>query len=422
MDGRHVLRNEQSHFSPGLHALHRLLGRGAVEWRAEGATVELSDGRTILDFGSYAVTLLGHRPERVVAAVREALERLPTSTRLLPNPDAAELASRLASTVGENMRPRVVLGLNGSDVVEASLKLAMAATRVPRLIAVRGGFHGKTFGSMAVTDDVERRRPFRSLVEHVRFVEPAETAVDDALRDSPAAAVIVEPIQGEGGGRSIPPEVLHRWCDDVHRHGGFFIADEIQVGLRRCGPMAISQDLGVAADAVLLGKALGGGVMPLSAALCSEELYRPLLDDPFFHTSTFGGHPLSCAAGLAALTCIEESTPAVARLAPLLRDGLQHLGSDHPGVVTETRSFGLFGVIEASTADAARLMLVESARRGLLLAPCLSAGDTLRMLPPAVASPAEIEQGFALLDEACAAVRKRVGGRGLMSPRSGWAT
>jgi len=406
---RQVLLHERAHLAPGLADLHRLLGRGAAEVSAEGPWVELSDGRSVLDFGSYAVTLLGHRHPRVVQAVRDALDLLPTSTRLLPNAATTGLASRLAEVAGGGTRSRVVLGLNGSDVVEASLKLAMAATGIPRLIAVQGAFHGKTLGALAVTDDDVHRRPFLPLFPHVRFVEPEPGAVADALREEPAAAVIFEPIQGEGGGRAIPADVLRAWSDDIHRQGGFVIVDEIQVGLRRCGPLSLTQELEIPADAVLLGKPLGGGVMPLSAAVCSDELYRPLLDDPFFHTATFGGHPLSCAAGVAALECLDDLGPAVDALAPVLDEGLRSLALRHPGVVTTTRAFGVFGVVDATTVEAAHLLLAEAARRGVLLAPCLGAPTTLRVLPPAIADPTDVVGGLGILDEACIAVGRRLG-------------
>jgi putrescine aminotransferase len=207
----------------------------------------------------------------------------------------------------------------------------------------------------------------------------------------------------------LPPDLLRRWCDDAHRHGAFVIADEIQVGLRRCGPLTLSGHHHLPVDGVLLGKPLGGGVLPLSALVCSEALFQPLIEDPWFHTATFGGHPLSCAAGLAALGEIDACGGAVAALEPRLRAGLDGIARDHPGLITRTGTSGVFGVVGAVSEEAAQFLLTEAARRGLLLAPCLTASDTLRLLPPAVVEPSELDGAFARLDEACTAVTKRVG-------------
>lgn len=405
-EGRLALARERTHLTAGLHDLHRLLGRGAAEVAGEGATVTLTNGRSVLDFGSYAVTLLGHRPAPVVDAVRRALDTLPTSTRLLANPTTTALAARLVDAAGPSDRTRVLLGLNGSDVVEAALKLAMATSDRTGVLAVSGAFHGKTLGALAVTDDGPRRDGLEPLLAHARFVEPVASAVAEAAAVSPPAAVIVEPVQGEGGGRRIDPDVLRTWAYDVHAVGGFLIVDEIQVGLRRTGPLSLTAELGVDADAVLFGKPLGGGVMPLSAAVYREALHGPLAADPFFHTSTFGGHPLSCAAGLAAIDLLEASTDAVERIGTGLSRVLA--GLVHHDIIARTWSAGAFGVLEATSVEAAQLLLLDAARGGLLLAPCLSAPQTLRLLPPLVATDDELDRASTVLEASCGRVRTRV--------------
>lgn len=393
--------------APGIADLHRLMGRGAAEVSAVGARVTLSDGRSTLDFGSYAVTLLGHRPSGVVHAVRDALDVMPTATRLLPNATTASFAAKLVDVIGATNLDRVVIGLNGSDAVDAALKLAIAATGRSRCIALKKAFHGKSLGALAVTFDPARRAGLEALLGHVTFIELEADAVHRALAKQPAAALIFEPVQGEGGGREIPPDVLRRWCADARAAGTGVIADEIQVGLRRCGPMSIAVDLGLDVDAILFGKPLGGGVMPLSAVLCSTNFYRPILEDPFFHTATFGGHPLACAAGLAALEALDAAGADVDRLARVLRVGVERLTAGTPAV-QEASSKGVFAAIRFVSADMARTTLLEASRRGLLLAPCLTALDTLRMLPPTVTTDAELEEGLAILEAACASATVRI--------------
>jgi putrescine aminotransferase len=400
-----TLRAERDHLVPQLHDLHRLIGRGAVEARTEGAEVEMSDGRRLLDFGSYAVTFLGHRPPAVVDAVRRALDRMPTSTRLLANPDAAALATRLTEVTGPPL-DRVWIGLNGSDAVEIALKLAIAATNRHRVLAIDGGFHGRTLGALAVTSDPDRRKPFEPLLGHARIVPATVTAVRDALAEEPVAALIVEPVQGEGGGRVIPPEILREWRAETRRHSTMLIVDEIQAGLRRCGHMSLARHHDVEPDAVLFGKALGGGVVPLSAAVCTEDLFAPLIADPLAHTATFAGHPLCCSAGTVALDLIEASGDRVAAVTPQFGQALDELCDRH-AIIERVNVLGLFGAIGFVDADVAHLMALEAARRGLLVAPCITAPHVLRILPPVIVTDEQLQQAFGVLDDVAEAVSRR---------------
>jgi putrescine aminotransferase len=406
-DSAQVLDQAARHLNAGAAERHRIMGAGAVEDTAEGAQVRLSNGRTVLDFGSYAVPLFGHRPPAVLAAVHRALDTMPTSTRLLANPGAARLAARLAGTVDPGRLTRVCLGLNGADAVEAALKFAIARTGRPALLAAEGAFHGKSMGALAVTHDARRREPVRGFLGAVRHLPWEPDAVARAVAAAPVAALIVEPVQGEGGGRPLPPELLRRWSADAHAAGAFVIADEIQCGLRRCGPVSVAVAQGVEPDAVLLGKPLGGGVMPLSAVVGTEELFAPLAEDPFFHTSTFGGHPVSCAAGLAALDLMEEYASRFEPLSADLAAGLAAVAAAHPEVVVAARCTGLLGVLEFGTEAQAGLAVLDAARRGLLLAQCLSAPTVLRLLPPVVTEPGQLASALAVLDATCTSVRRR---------------
>ncbi|WP_037606578.1 aminotransferase class III-fold pyridoxal phosphate-dependent enzyme [Streptacidiphilus rugosus] len=406
-----LIRAAASHLVPGITDLHRLLGAGGTEESAEGAEVRLSNGRTLLDFGSYAVTLFGHRPPEVVDAVHRALDTMPTSTRLVANPVTAALASRLAGLVAPERLRRIWLGLTGSDVVEAVLKLSIAATGTTSVLAAQGAFHGKSMGALALTADGERRTPFAGFLGDVRHLPLEPDAVRRAAQERPFAALIVEPVQGEGGGRPLPPALLRQWAEDARRVGAFVIADEIQCGLRRCGPVSVSESVGMDADAVLFGKPLGGGVLPLSAALCSERLYAPLLADPFLHTSTFSGHPASCAAGLAALDLLDAHLDDFARVGRRLAEGVALLAAQHPGVVAEGRTLGLFGALELADRSCSSLALMEAGRRGLLLAPCLSEPTVLRILPPVVVTDEQLDRAMGILDTVLASVARRTAAR-----------
>ncbi|MEV6570218.1 aspartate aminotransferase family protein [Streptomyces sp. NPDC051577] len=401
---RGALDSTRSHQSPQLALMYGMNGSGAIEMRGEGARLLLSDGRGALDFGSYAVTLLGQRHPAVLAAVRRELDAMPVSTRVLANRTTAELARRLAAWGDPGRLTKVWLGLNGCDAVEAALKLARLATGRTRVIAIEGAYHGKSLGALAATWNARYRRDLEPLLVGVSHIAADPEAIPAAFAEGGVAAVLVEPVQGEGGVRPLEPGFLRALADAAHAHGAFVIADEIQTGLRRCGPRLVSTEAGVRPDAVLLGKALGGGVQPLSAVLATPELYAPLTADPFAHTTTFSGHPLGAAAGLATLTAVEELAPRGAVLERLLADGLARIADRHPGLVTRVRGRGLMWGVEFATPAAAGDVLMELGRKGLVVSPCLGRPEVLRLLPPLVASDDEAEEALAILDSVCAAV------------------
>jgi putrescine aminotransferase len=387
------------HMVPGFVKRQRIISGGAYEVSGDGAVVRLSNGRSVLDFGSYAVPLFGHRPAPVLDMVHAALDEMPTTTRLLPNPYSVRLAQRLAETIAPGRLPRVSLGMNGSDAVETAMKLAMGRTGIPAVLAVEGAIHGKSLGALAATADPERRRPVQGFLGDVRHIPWTLGAVAEAARERPFAALVFEPVQGEGGGRAIPADLLRRWTADAHAAGAYVVADEIQCGLRRCGPLSVAEQAGLGVDAVLLGKAIGGGVMPLSAAVCSDDLFKPLIDDPYFHTTTFGGHPASCAAGLAALDLLDgldERFAAAFSDLKVMMEALRGLGP-----VVRSEAIGLFGALEFTTPVAAATAVLQAGRRGLLMAPCLSAPCVVRLLPPVVTSSAQFADATATLVAVC---------------------
>ncbi|GAA3735488.1 aspartate aminotransferase family protein [Streptomyces tremellae] len=397
------------HFSPKLALAGSFAGRGATEAAASGARVTLSDGRTALDFGSYAVALLGHRHPAVLAAVRAQLDVLPASTRSLANPVAARAAARLAGYLGADSAqrplPKVYFGLNGADAVEVAVKLARLATGRGRVLAVRGGFHGKSLGALALTHSPLYRAGLLGTEADVVHVaaDDAEAVRREAARGPGLAAVVFEPVQGENGAAVLDPAVLRRWCEDAHAHGAFAVADEIQCGLRRCGERSVALAAGLPVDAVLVGKPLGGGVVPLSAVVCAEELYAPLAADPFLHSATFGGHPLSCAALGPALTAIEELADHGRVLANLLDRALRELAARHAGLVGAVRGCGLLRGLDFTGARAAGSVVVGLAGAGLLVSPCLGRPTTVRLLPPLVSTEADIAEAAEILDAALTA-------------------
>jgi putrescine aminotransferase len=383
----------------------KFAGRGATEASALGCEVRLSDGRTALDFGCYAVHLLGHRNAAVVAAVRKQLDTMPVSTRSLANPVQAVAAEALSDYLGGHHQ-RVYFGLNGSDVVEVAVKLARLATGRATVLAVRGGFHGKSLGALALTHASRFRATLDPLLCSVRHIDPADAgAVREHAASGDVAAVVFEPIQGENGVTSLDPVVLRTWVEDAKAAGAFSIADEIQVGLRRAGHRSLSAAWDLPVDGVLFGKPLGGGVVPASALLCTDELYRPLLTDPFLHSATFAGNPLSTAAIPAALREIERHAPKAGIDAGRLEDGLRHLAAEHSDVITAVRGHGLIWGLDVARPELAGEIQIELAANGLLVSPCLSRPEVVRLLPPIITKPSEVDRALGVLDAAIGTAR-----------------
>jgi putrescine aminotransferase len=407
------------HVSPGLALGYKMVGHGAYEVAAKGATVHLSDGRSLIDFGSYAVTLLGHRCEPVVSAVSAQLAVMPTATRSLANPTVAAFVEELLGRCGPSTDristdrislDRVWLGSDGADAVEVALKLARRGTGRPRILAIAGAFHGKTLGALAVTDSPAFRAGLEGVLGPATHIPRDDAgAVARETRAGDVAALIVEPVQGEAGVRPIDADVMRRWAADARAAGAFLISDEIQAGLRRCGPFSIAVDAGWEPDAVLFGKALGGGVLPLSAAVGTSDFFAPLVADPTWHSATFGSHPLSCAAGRAALRVIDELAERADELGTRFGRELRGLAAGHPTLVREVRGQGLLWGVDLATPAIAGSVLVELADAGLLVSPCLSSRHTIRLLPPMVTTPAELQRALEALAAAFAATEEFIG-------------
>jgi putrescine aminotransferase len=390
------------HSAPGIVVTAKIGGQGAVEADASGAVVRLSDGREAIDFGSYGVTLLGHRHPDVVAAVADQLQHMASTTRLLANPVTVGLMADLADRFGPRLQ-RVWLGSDGADAVEVATKLARRRTGRMRVLAVRGAFHGKTLGALGLTHNPIFRAGLEPLLGHVTHLDPDDPgAVEREAQRDPVAALVVEPIRGEGGVQPLDPGVLRRWAADARAAGAYVISDEIQVGLHRCGPVSLAIEAGTDPDAILLGKALGGGVMPLAAVVASDDLYQPMAEDPTWHSQTFSGHPLSCAAGRAALRALDELAPTTWPVSKRLEAGLHALAAQHADLITDVRGRGLLWGVEFAIPAAAGSVLIDMAMRGVLISPCLSAPRTIRLLPPMVATEQQVDTVLGFLAEVTA--------------------
>ncbi len=354
------------------HSLSFYPQRDLVLVRGRNATVWDDEGRAYLDAaGGHGVVSVGHGNERVAAAVEEQVRRLGTCPATFPNPVRARLLERLARLAPGRLN-RTFLCNSGTEAVEAALKLARAATGRTGIVALRRGFHGRTMGALSTSFRPQIRKPFEPLLPGVRFVPPEDPGALREALDPDTAALILEPVQGEGGVHPLSREYLEAAREACTRNGTLLVGDEVQTGFGRTGRMFALEHSGVVPDLLCLAKAMGGG-LPAGAVMSTDDIEAP----PGGHGSTNGGNPLACAAALAVLDEMEERD-LPARAAELGGEVLEDLKSRPPGPVRDVRGMGL--MIGLQLRGRVGPVLARLQAEGILALP---AGPTvLRLLPP----------------------------------------
>ena len=403
--------NYRSYINPPLARVMKLSG-SPVEVSASGATITDHTGRSYLDFaGGYGVFTLGHRHPRVVAAVREQLDRMALSGRTMFNPLMGRLAKRLAELTPGDLTFSFFCN-SGAEAVEGALKLARAATGRATFVSTGGAFHGKTFGALSVSGRDAFRTPFAPLLPDVRQVGFGDAAALRAAVDAGVAAVIVEPIQGEGG-VNVPPDGYLREvraiCDGV---GAVMIADEVQTGLGRCGARFACDREGVVPDVMALAKGLSGGVMPIGAYVARPAVWNAAYAKaPLLHTSTFGGSELACAAALAALdVLVDDDLAERARVrGDQLLAGARAVMRRHPAVIADVRGAGLLVGVELRDEGYGGAIIPDLLKRGVTAAWTLNAQRVIRLEPPLIVRAAEIDVALDAFDGAVGAAYEQLG-------------
>ena len=427
-DDTHWL-NEQTisgfrdHINPGFLEYRKSVTAGgqfaAIEWRATGPNTLIdTNGKEYLDcLGGFGIFNVGHRNPTVVKAVEQQLAKQPLHSQELLDPLRALLAKMLANLAPGDLK-YCFFGNSGTESVEAAIKLAKAYQSPhgkTAFIATNGGFHGKSLGALSATSKAVFRKPFAPLIPGFRHVPFGDLeAMRDALYASlntgdGVAAVILEPIQGEGGVILPPADYLpgvRKLCDEV---GALLIIDEVQTGMGRTGKMFACEHSGVVPDILCLAKALGGGVMPISATLASEKVFSVLFDNPFLHTTTFGGNPLACAAGIAAVNVLlEERLPEqAARVGAYLLQGLQDLAADYPDLIVTVRGQGLLQAIEFQHNQLGYQFSKGMFDAGILVAGTLINSKTVRIEPPLTFTEPLIDRLLTTADTVLKGIREK---------------
>ncbi|HEX7950911.1 MAG TPA: aminotransferase class III-fold pyridoxal phosphate-dependent enzyme [Candidatus Limnocylindrales bacterium] len=386
--------------------------------RGYGMAIEDIDGNVFLDFAAgIAVNSTGHAHPRIVAAVKEqAAELLHYSASDFYLPIYAETAKAVAEIAPMRGRLRTYLGNSGTEVVETAMKLARHHTGRPYIVGFLGGFHGRTYGAVSLTASKAKYHarfdPLLPGIYHAPFGKVSDLAYFDEVlfeRLIPAnevAAMILEPIQGEGG--YVVPEDgflqgLRELCD---RHGILLVADEIQSGTGRTGRMWAIEHWGVEPDILLTAKGLASG-MPLGAMVAKAEIMESWSIGA--HGSTYGGNPVACAAALATIELLQGGLVENARVrGDQALSGLAELQARHQRLITDVRGKGLMLGVEFDSPEHAEEVQFAAFERGLLVLEC--GKQTVRMCPPLIVSADEMATGLRLFGEAVDEVARRAVG------------
>lgn len=399
-----VVGKYADHINPALAKLMGFAGFG-VETRGEGCYIWDHEGRKYLDcLGSYGCFSLGHRHPKVVDALKAQLDVMGLSGKAFFSKPAADLATELASIAPGDLQ-YTFFSNSGTEAVEAALKIAKGTTGRSKIVSTEGSYHGKTIGALSCTGREKYRKKFEPLMPGVEFVPYGDAAAAAAAIDERTAAMIVEPIQGEGG-IIVPSDgylrELRIACDRV---GALLIFDEVQTLLGRTGYWFGCNHDDVAPDLLTLAKALGGGIMPIGATMGTAALWEKMFsENPLAHTSTFGGNPMACVAGLATLNVIraENLIERSKVQGEKLRTGLDSVRSKHSDLIKEVRGRGLMIGVEFTMDEVGELVIAQMLKRGLCAAYTLGNPRVMRFEPPLIISDSEISFASDVFGEAVA--------------------
>lgn len=387
------------------------------------------EGTRYLDFAAgIAVVNTGHRHPKVIAAVKEQLDRFThTCHQVLPYENYIRLAERLNEKVPGDFPKKTIFTTTGAEAVENAIKIARRATGRNAVIAFGGAFHGRTFMTMTLTGKVEPyKKGFGAMfpdVFHVPFPQEIHgITTEDSLEGinklfksdvdpDRVAAIIFEPIQGEGGFYPIPNDLvraIRKLCDD---HGIIMIADEVQTGIARTGTLFAMEAHGVAADLTTMAKGLGGG-LPISAVTGRAELMDA--SQPGGLGGTYAGNPLAVAAANAVLDVVEEEglCGRAGELGSRLKQKLEEIRTTTPEII-DIRGQGFMVAVEfgkpgttTPDADIAKRILAEALKRKLILLTCGVYGNVIRFLSPLTIPDAHFNEALGILEESIAAARQ----------------
>ncbi len=400
--------NYQHHVNPAILDVRKSVSTdfSFVEWEDEGALIRDTHGVEFIDcLGGFGIYMLGHRNPKIVEVVKKQLNRFALHSQELVEPLRGYL-SRLISLVTPGDLQYSFICNGGAEAIEMALKLSRLASGKKWFISTVNAFHGKSMGALSATGKAVYRDPYLPLIPGFQHVEYGNArAVEKAIHNLVAigesvAAVIVEPIQGEAG-IIIPPQdylpELRKICDE---HGVYLITDEIQTGMGRTGTMWAVEQAEIVPDILVMGKAFGGGVMPITAIAARPDLWETMKTNPWILGSpTFGGNPLSCSAAIAAIDyTVEYDIPKMAKeKGNYILEKLELLRTKYP-VLQDVRGRGLLIGMEFPSDEIGFELAKGLFDQRILVGGTLNNARVIRIEPPAVISMDQIDTVLSCLE------------------------
>jgi putrescine aminotransferase len=421
------VENFNRYVNPGILEYRKSVSTDytAVEWSDGGATFTDIHGNEFIDcLGGFGIYMLGHRHPTVMKAVLGQLRHQALHSQELLDPMRGYLAELVAMVTPGDLQYSFLVN-SGTEATEGALKFAKvyAYEKKPDhmlgTISTTRAFHGKSMGSLSVSGKREFRVPFQPLMPGSRFVPYGDAdAIDRELGicdmiGYDIAAFIVEPVQGEAGAIVPPDDYLPKVREICDKWDVVLIADEVQTGMGRTGKLWGVDNWGVAPDIMTMGKAFGGAVIPCGNIVVTERIFSAMFENPYLHTTTFGGNPVATAAAIGALhATLEEDIPRqAAEKGAYLKERVTQLAGEYEDLYDEVRGLGLLLGMEFKTADIGYAVSAGLFAEGVLVGGTLNNAKTLRLEPPAVISYQQLDTVVERLGDVLAGVRRHCGAR-----------
>ncbi len=403
-----LLEEQKQHQNPLIPASYEATGTCLIEWRTQGKFLYDPKGIPYFDcLGAGGVFALGFNHPDVIETVKKQLDRMPLSPRLGVSPGQSALARKLNALIPEWNLPFIFIGNSGTEAIEAAIKLARLATRRPGLIGTLEGYHGMSTGTLSLSGLKLWKEGIEPGLGAIKLVPHGNFKALEKVVDHNTAAIVLEPIPWASGCIVPPPDYFPKIRELCDRKGVLLIADEIQTGLGRTGKTFALQHWNIKPDILCIGKALTGGVMPVSAVLYNDKVKQAEIPRPLFNNSSFGGNPLACAAACTTLDVMQRDNlfERARELGNQLETGFEQLCHTYPEVFKTHHGSGLMRCIE-TTSPAYGTLLQEKLMKQhrILVAAMLHAPHLVRVSPPFIATSADIDQ----LIEACLSCGKEL--------------
>ena len=367
--------------------------------RAENIYLYGPDGKKYIDLISgIAVSSLGHNHPKVVEAVKAQAEKhmhVMVYGEFVQSPQA-KLAAAISDTLPDSL-DNVFFVNSGSEAIEGAMKLAKRYTGRHQIIACKNAYHGATHGALSLSSEEVFKQSFMPLIPGVEYMRFGEEHDLDLITEE-TAAVFIEPVQGEGGIRLATAEYFQKLRERCDKTGALLVFDEIQTGFGRTGKFWALEHFGIVPDILTTAKAMGGG-MPLGAFVSAQDIMSALQTNPVLgHITTFGGHPVSCAASLAALEILQSAQiyKLAEQKAELFKKYLKH------DKIREIRNLGLMMAVQFNSFDQVKQIIEKSMELGLITDWFLFCDDAIRIAPPLIITEEQIKEACDILLEAIA--------------------